>query len=84
MLATLAAGQTKESGKTEYMKRLEANEDHRGTKESICKMMEESGFRISNVIEKSFQMRYLDGSALLRHWLTRLGFIDGWRASPRS
>jgi arsenite methyltransferase len=24
-------------------------------------------------------MRYLDGSAFFNHWLTKLGFLDGWR-----
>ena len=25
-------------------------------------------------------MRYLDGSAFFNHWLTKLGFLDGWRS----
>jgi len=32
------------------------------------------------VIEDSFRMRFLDGSALLNHSLTKIGFLEGWRS----
>jgi arsenite methyltransferase len=73
--ATLAT-----AGKPEYLERLAANEGHRGTRESVCKLLERAGFRIARAIEDSFRMRYLDGSALLNHSLTRVGFLDGWRS----
>jgi hypothetical protein len=28
----------------------------------------------------TFTLRYADGSAFLRAYLTRLGFLDGWRS----
>ena len=67
-------------GLSHHLDRLAVNEDHRGTKESICKMVKESGFQISKAVEDYFHLRYLDGSTLLRHPLTRFGFLEGWRA----
>jgi hypothetical protein len=52
---------------------------HRGTKVSLCALLEQAGFIIVKAIEGSFQMRYLDGSALFNHNLTKRGFLDGWR-----
>jgi ubiquinone/menaquinone biosynthesis C-methylase UbiE len=66
-------------GKTDCLPRLAVNEDHRGTQESICAMLEDCGFRIHRVLVDPFVMRYVDGTALFRHSLTRLGFLDGWR-----
>jgi hypothetical protein len=61
------------------LERLHMDEAHRGTKESISGMLKATGFRIVNAAEDSFQLRYLDGSALFNHLLTQLGFLDGWR-----
>lgn len=70
----------KELGKEERVARLQTQEEHRGTKESTCQMLEASGFHLERVVEDSFVMRFLDGSAMLRHSLTRFGFLDGWRS----
>ncbi|HYP39540.1 MAG TPA: class I SAM-dependent methyltransferase [Chloroflexia bacterium] len=59
--------------------RLEANEAHRGTKETMCSLLDRSGFRVAKVVEDSFQMRFLDSSALFNHPLIKFGFLDGWR-----
>jgi ubiquinone/menaquinone biosynthesis C-methylase UbiE len=69
-----------EHGNSEYLHRLDANEAHRGTGESVSNLLQQAGFGIERVVESSFLMRYLDGSALLNHSLTRLGFLDAWRA----
>jgi ubiquinone/menaquinone biosynthesis C-methylase UbiE len=60
---------------------LRANEAHRGTPESIRALLEEAGFRVVKVVEDRFIMRFVDGSALLRHWLVKVGFLDGWRGA---
>jgi arsenite methyltransferase len=60
--------------------RLDANEAHRGTKEEHIATIEKAGFGIQKVVEKSLTWRYLNGSAMLRHSLTRFGFLDAWRA----
>ncbi len=65
--------------KSDARARLQAQEAHRGTTASVCQLLEGAGFRIAKMVEDSFQMRYLDGSAFFNHWLTKLGFLEGWR-----
>jgi arsenite methyltransferase len=65
--------------KPAYLERLRRNEAHRGAKESISSLLHAVGFRIVKVREDRFQLRYLDGSALFNHALTKFGFLDGWR-----
>ena len=67
-------------GLDKYLERLAKNEDHRGTAESFGKLVEESGFHPSQTVLDQFQFRFLDGSALLKHFLTRIGFLEGWRS----
>jgi ubiquinone/menaquinone biosynthesis C-methylase UbiE len=69
-------------GRREALRRLDANESHRGTKESLAELLSEAGFEIVRAIEDEFEMRYLDGRALLGHALTWIGFLDGWKAVP--
>lgn len=64
----------------EYLERLRAQEAHRGTRESHCELLRQAGWTIARVVEESFQLRFLDGSALLNHSLTRIGFLEGWRS----
>ncbi len=66
--------------KTESVEKLHAQSAHRGTRESLTRLIEEAGWHLSRVIENSFEMRFADGSALLNHSLTRLGFLGGWRS----
>jgi arsenite methyltransferase len=67
-------------GRPEYLERLAANEAHRGTAESVERLVEGAGFRVGRAVRDAFTMRYLDGGALLRHSLTVIGFLGGWRA----
>jgi arsenite methyltransferase len=69
----------REMNKTAHLERLNANEMHRGTKESLIDQLHDAGFKVNRTIEESFDMRFLDGSALLNHSLTKIGFLDGWR-----
>ncbi len=39
-----------------------------------------AGFRISNVVERAFPMRYASGNALLSHHFIRLAFLPGWQS----
>ncbi len=68
-----------EQDNAEYLARLEQHEVHRGTRAALSALMEQAGLTIIKAIEDSFQMRYLDGSALFNHSLTKRGFLDGWR-----
>jgi ubiquinone/menaquinone biosynthesis C-methylase UbiE len=69
-----------EIGNPTYLERLSANEQHRGTRESLVAMLTAAGWTPSRAVGTSFTMRYADGSALLRHNLTRFGFLGGWKA----
>jgi len=70
----------RERDRPEYLERLRAQEAHRGTRESHCELLRQEGWTLNRVIEDSFQLRFLDGSAFLNHSLTRIGFLDGWRS----
>jgi SAM-dependent methyltransferase len=69
-----------ETGNPQYLNRLAANEDHRGSKDSVSALLQDAGFRIAKVVEDSFHMRFTDGTALFNHTLTQLGFLDAWRS----
>jgi ubiquinone/menaquinone biosynthesis C-methylase UbiE len=66
--------------RAESVEKLSVQSAHRGTRESLSRLLEEAGWHLSRVIENSFEMRFADGSALLNHSLTRLGFLGGWRS----
>jgi len=68
-----------ELGKADHIERLNAQEAHRANHHVIGGWLQEAGFPVSRVVEESFHMRYLDGAAFLRHFLTVVGFLDGWR-----
>jgi ubiquinone/menaquinone biosynthesis C-methylase UbiE len=68
-----------ENGQPDQIDRLNANEMHRGTRESLVGLLSGAGFDIKRIIEKSFDMRFTDGSAMLNHFLVKIGFLDGWR-----
>ncbi|HUQ19288.1 MAG TPA: class I SAM-dependent methyltransferase [Gemmatimonadaceae bacterium] len=62
----------------EFLPNLDAHIHHRATIESIGKRLERAGFEVMDVDESSFQMRFADGSSLLRHYFIRLGFVQEW------
>src|SRR5205814_611390 len=70
-----------EMNRPDYVERLGINEDHRGTKESICGLLETLGFRVTKLVEDRFFFRYLDGTAFLNHFFIKLGFLDGWKSA---
>jgi SAM-dependent methyltransferase len=70
----------RERDRPEYLDRLRAQEAHRGTKDSHCELLRQAGWTLTRVVEDSFRLRFIDGSAFLNHSLTRIGFLDGWRS----
>ena len=66
-------------GLQDRLSRLQANEAHRGTADSLRALLEDAGFQIAKVVESTFQMRYLDSAALFNHHLVKIGFLGGWR-----
>ncbi|MDQ2808659.1 MAG: methyltransferase domain-containing protein [Chloroflexota bacterium] len=63
-----------------YLARLAANEAHRGSRDSICALLTGAGLTVTRLVEDQFQLRFLDGSTLLRHFLVQVGFLPSWRA----
>lgn len=74
------AGTLREMGKAELLGNLQTHVDHRTTVEAACGLLEGAGFGISQVHQETFTMRFLDGSALLRHSFIQIGFLDRWRS----
>jgi ubiquinone/menaquinone biosynthesis C-methylase UbiE len=70
----------RELKRPEELQKLDAQEEHRGTRESVCDLLQKTGWNPLRVVEDHFEMRFLDGSALLNHSLTKIGFLDGWRS----
>lgn len=59
---------------------LDEHVAHRGTVASISALLASGGLQVGPVIEESFRMRFANGSALLRHWFIRMGFLPAWTA----
>lgn len=69
-----------ELGRIDRLAALDEHISHRGTIDSISRMIAGAGFRVLRADTESFRMRFADGSSLLRHYFIRLGFIDGWKS----
>ncbi|MCP4604355.1 MAG: class I SAM-dependent methyltransferase [Proteobacteria bacterium] len=63
----------------DYLDPFHEHVNHRGTRESLSNLLEESGFSIIRTIEDTFTMRYLNGSAFLNHSLVMVGFNTPWK-----
>jgi ubiquinone/menaquinone biosynthesis C-methylase UbiE len=59
---------------------LRHEEQHRRTKEALAELLAGCGFQTTRTFEQSFDMRFADGSAMLRHPLVKW-FLDGWRSA---
>ena len=72
-----------EAGDGEALEALEEHIGHRATPEKLAVLLAGAGFRLSRVETASVSMRFADGSALLRHYFIKLGFLDGWKSVVR-
>ena len=72
-----------ELGQSDRLAALEAHINHRGTVDSVARLVEGAGFQAVDVVTNSFRMRFADGSSLLRHYFIRLGFVQGWKSVAR-
>lgn len=68
-----------ELGFSERVLVLDAHINQRATVESVKQLLESAGFEFVRAITDSFQERFVDGSALLRHYFVRLGFLQEWK-----
>jgi arsenite methyltransferase len=69
----------RQMGMQSRLSALDAHMAHRATTSRVESLLDEAGFSVRRVLTTETRMRYLDGSALLRHKLIRQGFLDGWR-----
>ena len=67
-------------GRTDRLVVLDGHISGRATVASVKTLLESAGFTFVEAITRSFQERFVDGSALLRHHFIRLGFVPGWKA----
>ncbi len=47
-------------------------------------LLESKNFKINNVLEDTFYLRYTDGSTMLNHFLIKLSFLDSWTSLLQS
>ena len=67
-----------EAGLETARQALRHEEDHRYSAQTLTDLLAESGFAVARSVERSFSMRFADGSTMLRHSLVKW-FLDGWR-----
>lgn len=67
-------------GFTDRLAVLDAHVNHRATLESTRSLLVRAGFESIEAVAWSFQERFVDGSALLRHHFIRLGFLPAWKS----
>jgi len=70
VLANLGVGDWREA--------LAAQEEHRGTADSVAARLTRAGFKDVEVEESEFAMRFADGTAMLGHWFMRMAFVGDW------
>jgi len=61
-----------------YISILKAEEEHRGTIESVSELFTSNGFKVDRVVKESIEMKFLDGTAFLNHHFIKLGWLSGW------
>lgn len=69
----------RELKKEEAVGALERHLDTRFPLAALRALFEKAGIKPAKVHEDSFVMRFVDGSAFLRHFFIRLGFMEAWK-----
>lgn len=70
----------KEQGKLKKIEKMKAHiNKQRKALDVTTSMIEKADFQIKQILEDSFTMRYLDGSAMFNHFSIKLGFFDKWK-----
>jgi len=68
-----------DTGNPELVARLHQHQAHRATLEGLHGLLSGAGFKVTGCHTETLALRYADGSAFLRAYLSRRGFLDGWR-----
>lgn len=77
---TVFADVLREAKQDAALENLSLSEIRRGTLASHVQSLEQAGFQVHKTVEDTLTLRYLDGSAFLRHWFIRIAFLPGWRS----
>jgi ubiquinone/menaquinone biosynthesis C-methylase UbiE len=67
-------------GKQMAITALKEHIDKRATIEKVAALFRNASFRITAVHRDLSVMRFVNGSALLRHYFIKLGFLDAWKS----
>ncbi|MFL6246840.1 MAG: class I SAM-dependent methyltransferase [Thermoanaerobaculia bacterium] len=67
----------RELGRAGLVPALDAQEAHRGTRDTIEQLLVEAGFRITQLVDGEFFLSFANGTAMLRHPLVGF-FLEGW------
>jgi len=67
-----------ELGFVKYLPQFNEHVLHRGTEESVKKLIDSNGFKIKNSVSSFYKMRFLNGTSFLNHSNIILGFINSW------
>ena len=65
-------------GKREWIPAVKADEEHRGTVESISRLYSANGFKVTQTVEEVLEMNFTDGSAFLNHHFVKVGWLTTW------
>lgn len=68
----------KELSLSASLEKLETYLAHRSTKETIVQEIEAAGLTFVQSKEDATNFRFIDGTALLNHYLIRIGFRESW------
>lgn len=67
------------AGDPDARRRLRTHVEHRATVAGVRELLENNGFSLTRVVERTSYLRFATGSALLRHHFIKLGFLDAWK-----
>ncbi|HRF46009.1 MAG TPA: methyltransferase domain-containing protein [Anaerolineales bacterium] len=70
------------TGQGDRIEALDSHINHRATIASVSASLANAGFGVSEVDVSAFRLRFASGSALLRHYFIRLGFLPAWAEVP--
>ena len=72
-----------ETDNVHWVDQLQRHQAHRATLEGLQKLFTDAGFEVTDCHTDTLTLRYADGSAFLRAYLSRVGFLEGWRSVLR-
>jgi ubiquinone/menaquinone biosynthesis C-methylase UbiE len=67
----------RELGRAKLVPALDAQEGHRGTRDTIEQLLLDGGFHVTQMVDDEFFLSFANGTAMLRHPLVGF-FLEGW------